>query len=168
MSVRMRRRTRGTAGCFRRPRDPSEAIWTWMADLPLSEEKSRDGRACRGAHRPPGWTRTARGSRRHRHVPRHRTWPPPRDPSHRHAKAGPTRSPPRSLSANGCRRVCVFRLGLFPPAAGDDAPPDHRARRSRPMHPMRLRVDLHAWTAVAPAANDDPVAGTSADLQSVS
>jgi len=52
--------------------------------------------------------------------------------------------PPRSLSANGCRRVCVFRLGLFPPAAGGDAPPDHRARRSRPMHPMRPRVDLHA------------------------
>ena len=26
--------------------------------------------------------------------------------------------PPRSLSANGCRRVCVFRLGLFPPGGG--------------------------------------------------
>ena len=27
---------------------------------------------------------------------------------------------------------------------GCDAPPDHRARRSRPIHPMRPRVDLHA------------------------
>ena len=116
---------------------PERSDWTSMADLPLSEEASRDGRACWGAHRPPGWTWTARGSRRHRHVPRHRTWPPPRDPSHRRAKAGPTRSPAVSFSKrvpSGVR----FPSRTFPP----------RRRRRRAPGPPRATL--------APDAPDAP------------